>query len=363
MKREEHVVRPTEGGTTGQPTLKRSLGLPQGTAMTVGAVLGAGILVLPALTAELAGPGSVFSWLMICLLALPLTFTLGRLATRQPDAGGVVSYARRAFGDHYALMLGWVLLGSIPVGAPVAALVGANYLGRLVGLSHGHVAAVAAVMMALVVFLNVRGIEISARVQVMVVAGIIVLLLAAVGGAAHAVRADSFTPLLPGGWAAVLSAAGIIFYSFAGWEMMVPLAEEFRDPRRDLPLSLFIAALIILALYLSVVVVTVGTGSYGAGASVAPLSLLVRRGFGAGAETLTGLCALFITFGTAHANTAGYSRILYAQSRDGDFPCPSVWRESTANIALQLPRFWRSRSSSPESLSTTGSPHLRCRHW
>ncbi|MBZ4654202.1 MAG: hypothetical protein JG781_1541 [Peptococcaceae bacterium] len=90
--------------------LQKSLSWPQGTAMTVGAVLGSGVLVLPAATAQMAGPASLLAWLLMGVLTLPLALTLGYLAIHHPDAGGVAAYARKAFGPLGGAITGWVSL-------------------------------------------------------------------------------------------------------------------------------------------------------------------------------------------------------------------------------------------------------------
>lgn len=84
------------------PKLKRSISWLQGTAMAIGAVIGTGVLILPAKTAELAGPASLVSWILISVFVLPIALTLGRLAAKVPDAGGIVAYARKAFGPSIA---------------------------------------------------------------------------------------------------------------------------------------------------------------------------------------------------------------------------------------------------------------------
>lgn len=78
--------------------LKKSLTWLPGAALTIGAVLGSGILVLPAAAAVIAGPASLVAWALMALLTVPVAFTLGRLAVLRPDAGGIAAYARLAFG-------------------------------------------------------------------------------------------------------------------------------------------------------------------------------------------------------------------------------------------------------------------------
>jgi amino acid efflux transporter len=82
------------------------LSVSQGAAVSVGAVLGTGVISLPALGAQVAGPASLVAWLALVLLSVPLAMTFAALGARYPDAGGVSTYLRRAFGDRSAGLSG-----------------------------------------------------------------------------------------------------------------------------------------------------------------------------------------------------------------------------------------------------------------
>ena len=69
------------------------------TALYVGAVLGPGVLIVPALAAEAAGPASVLAWAALLALSAPLAMTFAALGVRYPEAGGTAAYARAAFGS------------------------------------------------------------------------------------------------------------------------------------------------------------------------------------------------------------------------------------------------------------------------
>jgi amino acid efflux transporter len=300
--------------------LKRSISWGQGAAMAVGSVLGSGILVLPAITAEQAGPASLISWVAMSLLAIPLALTLGRLATKVPSAGGIAAYARQAFGPVAGSLVGWLFLGTVPVGVPIIALVGANYVGVVFQLSNWAMTGIAAIILCTSLVLNIRGIELSARSQVLIVSLTAALLIAAVVAASPKVVSASFRPFMPNGLVPVGAGAVAIFWCFVGWEMVAHLAEEFKDPKRDVFLSLSIAPVLVGVLYVSIAFVTVGTHAYGADVGVAPLSILVGIGFGRIGTDLTAFLALLVTFGGLHMNIAGFSRMVYAQAREGDFP-------------------------------------------
>ena len=96
------------------------LTVAQGTALSAGAVLGTGIISMPALAAAIAGPASLVAWLALVLLSAPLAWTFGELGARFPDGGGVSAYVRRAFGTRAADAVGWIFYFAVPFGAPVA---------------------------------------------------------------------------------------------------------------------------------------------------------------------------------------------------------------------------------------------------
>ena len=79
----------------------------QGAALYIGAVLGTGVIALPALAAKVAGPASLLAWLGLVVLSAPLAATFAALGARHPDAGGVATYARRAFGARASALVGW----------------------------------------------------------------------------------------------------------------------------------------------------------------------------------------------------------------------------------------------------------------
>ena len=87
--------------------LQRTITMPQGVALYVGAVIGAGVLLLPGLSVTLAGPAAIGAWLFDSLLGIPLALVFAALAARFADAGGVATYVRAAFGSASSTVIGW----------------------------------------------------------------------------------------------------------------------------------------------------------------------------------------------------------------------------------------------------------------
>ncbi|MCY8474607.1 APC family permease [Bacillus halotolerans] len=302
------------------PELQRSITWVQGAALTIGAVLGCGILILPSVTADAAGPASVLVWGFMSFLSFLLVGTLARLVRMAPSAGGITAYVQLAFRPKAGAMLGWIMLGSVPIGVPVIALTGAHYVSYVTQASDWQIACIAASMLAISILLHIRGIQLSANISILVICVILLLLVISVAVSLSHVKAAEFKPFLPHGWFAAGSVSVIIFFSFVGWEMITPLAEEFKQPEKDVPISLFLAAACVAVLYIMLSFVTVGTHAYGEKGEIASLTMLISKGTGDIGVYVTTCLALFITFATIHANIAGFSRMVYALAREGHIP-------------------------------------------
>src|SRR6185312_8124555 len=137
----------------------------QGTALYIGAVLGTGVIALPALAAEAAGPASLLAWLALVLLSAPLAGTFAALGARYPDAGGVSTYARLAFGKHAAAVVGWCFYFAVPPGAAAAALFGGAYVSAALGGGTTTTTVTAAGLMVVVTAANAVGLQVSSKLQ------------------------------------------------------------------------------------------------------------------------------------------------------------------------------------------------------
>ena len=299
---------------------RRKIGWLQGSAMTIGAVLGSGVLVLPSLAADMAGPASLVSWLFMGMLTIPLVIVLAQLAIRCPSAGGIAAYARQAFGEGAGRITGFLFLGTVPFGAPICALIGAYYLGRFFSLDIIGVTFIAAGMLLVALLANYRGIRFSGNLQALVVGGIAVALLASIMAAWPAVRAETFEPFAPKGWPAVGTVMTVLFWAYVGWEMICHLTEEFEHPSRDIRRSLGVSLVIVNLLYLGLAYVTVGTGVYLGQDKLTALTGLLEGGWGTLAGSIVALLGVAACYATIHTYVAGFSRLVYSEAQAGNFP-------------------------------------------
>jgi amino acid efflux transporter len=301
-------------------SFRRVITLRYAVAMYVSSVLGAGVLVIPGLAARIAGPGSLLSWLLLALASYPFAYTFAKLSSRNPESGGIYSFAKEASGQRWATVVAWLFVVWVVFGAPAVTLSAAAYLAYSFPITQPETFVIAGSILFLAFAINFRGVRLSGRVQLATVVVVVMVLLVAVFASGGSIRAANFTPFLPNGLASVGTASALIVWSFLGYENVPNLAEEFSDPKRDFGRSVAISVCLIGALYLLVAFATIGTGAYTAGAGVTPFAIMMSRVFGSLGGAAFSLLALFVIFGTVNAYTGGLARVIYAAGRDGGLP-------------------------------------------
>src|SRR5437660_10971204 len=119
----------------GTPGLRKAVTMRYAVALYMSSVLGSGVLVLPGLAAQIAGPASLIAWLILSLASYPLAYTFASLSARKPESGGVYSFARESFGLPMADAVGWLFIVWYVTGAPVVTVLAASYLSYALQLS------------------------------------------------------------------------------------------------------------------------------------------------------------------------------------------------------------------------------------
>ena len=275
------------------------------TALYVGAVLGPGVLLLPALAARIAGPASVLAWAGLLALSIPLAITFAALGVRWPEAGGTASYVRAAFGARAGRATGWWFLTGVAVGAPAVALIGGFYVAELIGGGRTTAVIAGAAMIAAVLLANSTGLHTTARLQLGLAGLLGAMLLVAVLTALPHTEAENWTPFAPHGWGAIGSAASVLMFAFFGWEAVSHLAGELRDPAKQLPRAIFSALTIVAVLYLGLAAATIGVGAH----SDVPLADLMASGLGETGRKVTAVLAVLLTMGTMNTYMAAASQL------------------------------------------------------
>lgn len=302
------------------PSLKKAIKLRHAVALYVSSVLGSGVLVLPGLAAQLAGPASLVAWFVLSLASYPFAYTFASLSSRNPESGGIYAFAKESFGLPLATVSGWMFAFWYITGAPAVTLIATSYLAYAFPLSRFEVFAIASSIIIITFVINYRGIVFSNRIQFAVVVSIVGLLLTAVILALGSVEVKNFYPFIPKGWLPVGTSAALIFWSYLGYENVSNVAEEFENPGRDFQRSILLSVLLISGLYFAMAFVTIGTLAYKSGGSIAPFAAIFSGVMGSHAAVGTALFAVIIIFATANVYTTGMSRVILSVARDGGLP-------------------------------------------
>lgn len=311
------------------------IGLGQAVALYVGAVLGAGVLVLPGQAASLAGPASLVAWLFVGLLGLPLATTFAALATEHPGAGGVATYAARAFGPYAGGLAGWLYFVAVVLGHVIVPLTGGYYIAAALRQGTGFAFAAAGAILLTATVTNLVGLRLSGRLQLLLAGGVAVLLLVVTAAALPHLEPDAFVPFAPHGISGIGRAAVILFFAFAGWEAIVHLTGEFRDVRRDLMRATKITVGIVLLLYFGVALAVVSTGSYGSpGMDRTAVGTVLGGSLGFSAAASAGVLATVICLGTTNAFMASVSRLGCALADDGWMPAAMARRSTRGAVPV-----------------------------
>ncbi|MFQ5679973.1 MAG: amino acid permease [Gemmatimonadota bacterium] len=264
-----------------EASLARDLGLFDATMIGVGAMIGAGIFVLTGIAAGEAGPASILAFALNGAVTLLTAFAYAELASAIPRAGGGYSFVRMAFPGAMGFTAGWMLWFAYTVACSLYALGFAGYFWEFFlkyapGLAEGvfgvaghHAAVLVVTLLAGVAFigLNVRGAEVTGRAEnVLTVSKLLVLAVFVAFGlrtvfGAPAQTAEHFTPFFPRGAGGVLVAMGLTFIAFEGYDLIATVAEEIKQPERNIPRATFIALAITVVLYLLILFVSLGAVS------------------------------------------------------------------------------------------------------
>lgn len=300
--------------------VRGGLGLPAAAALYVAAVLGTGILALPGLAADAAGPASVLAVAAVLVLSVPLAGAFAALATRHPDAGGVATYVRLALGATAARAAGYWFLFGVAFGVPVVATLGGEYLVAAIGVDRGAVPVLATAFLVVPLVLGLFGLRVSGVVQLGLSALLVLIVVVVVATAAPHVEVARFTPFLPHGWGGVGAAVSLFVWAFAGWEAVTHLAGEFRDPRRTIPRATAIAVLVVGVAYLALQIATVGVLGADGASSVVPLLDLVAVGAPGIGPVVVAVVSAIVVIGVLNAYIPAFAKLGASLGRDGHLP-------------------------------------------
>ena len=300
----------------------------------VGLILGAGIYVIIGDVAAVVGNAMWVSFIVASIIALFTGLSYAELSSIFPKSAAEYVFAKNVFGSHFiALMVGCLIIFVAVASAATVALGFSGYLTSAFFPQFNPIL-VAIVLVAALSFVNFYGIVQSVWMNItftfIEIAGLLIIILAGLWLGSPSttnyfempdkmiVSSGSSLLLMV---SAIFGGAGLIFFAYYGFENIVNIADETKNPVRVIPKALLISIAVTTALYILVAMTTSALVGWKAlSLSEAPLSLAAEKAFGAQGVIILSLIALFATSNTALMMLISGSRIIYGISKDHSFP-------------------------------------------
>ncbi|SPD45317.1 amino acid permease [Cupriavidus neocaledonicus] len=319
--------------------LKKVLGPVDLVLMGIGAIIGTGIFVLTGTGALTAGPALTVSFVIAALACGFAALCYAEFASAIPVSGSIYTYSYATLGEIVAWMIGWDLLLEYGLATSAVSVGWSGYFQSLMAgfgmklpaalsAAPGSVPGVqtvlnlpACLIMLAITWVVSYGVRESARVNNLMVAvkiGVVLLFIAV--GVWH-VQPANWQPFAPFGFSGIFNAAALVFFAFIGFDAVTSAAEEVRNPRRDLPIGIIGSLAVCTVLYVVVAAIMTGIVPFAKFAGVDhPVSLALQF---AGQNWVAGFVDLGAILGMTTVilvMTYGQTRVIFAMSRDGLLP-------------------------------------------
>jgi len=351
-----------EAQEVGEHSLKRSLGPVNLVALGIGAIIGAGLFVRTAAAiADRAGPSVVLAFIVAGIGCAFAGLCYAEFASMIPVAGSAYTYSYATMGELVAWIIGWDLILEYAVGAATVAIAWSEYFNRVLdwfGLripyqwshspfevahdtgAHGMANIPAVFILLLLTGLLIRGTKESAFVNGIIVVIKVSIVLLVIGAGGGFMNSANHTPLIPvpttyvtaqgihhayGGILGILSAAGVVFFAYIGFDAVSTAAQEARNPKRDMPIGILGSLVLCTVLYVLFSYVLSGVATvqdfrtHGREASVAFAITTYMPGY----EWLSKSVTVAILAGFSSVILVmllGQSRVFFSMSRGGLVP-------------------------------------------
>ncbi|HEX9914622.1 MAG TPA: amino acid permease [Candidatus Bathyarchaeia archaeon] len=297
-------------------TLKPTLNLLDAVLINIGAIIGAGIFIVTGITAGFAGSSMILSMLIAALTASFTALSFASLTSWLPTEGSVYEYGYRLISPAAGFLGGWMWLVSNILTGSAVSLGFAHYLNVVLDVPLKVLATLLCVAFTVI---NYYGIRHSAQINNLIVSlKLLILVFFIALGFLH-FDAGNVLPFTP--TSGVLYGAYYIFFAYGGFARVAMVAEEVKEPERNIPKAILISIGVSTIIYLLVGVVALGlVGADRLSASGAPLSEAISVTNNSLAVAIVSTGGMLATASVLLTTILGVSRLTFSMSRKGDLP-------------------------------------------
>ncbi|QXJ20570.1 amino acid permease [Actinomadura graeca] len=342
--------------------LRRDLSALDLVVFGVGVIIGTGIFVLTGQVArDKAGPAVAISFVLAAIVCGLAALCYAEFSSTIPVAGSAYTFSYATLGEFPAWIIGWDLVLEFALAAAVVSVGWSGYAVSLLddagvtvpaavahppGESGGVVNVPATLLVLAVTGLLVLGVKVSSRVNAVIVAVKVFVVLLVIVAGLFFVKGANYHPFIPPsesnpsveggaaplmqvlfgitpvsyGWLGIFAAVAVVFFAFIGFDIVATAAEEARRPQRDLPIGLIGSLVITAVLYAAVSLVVAGMQNYRKLSSDAPLAEAFKAAGHPGYSTVISIGAVAGLTTVVLILLLGQSRVFFAMSRDGLLP-------------------------------------------
>ena len=286
--------------------------------VATGAMISSGLFILPGLAFAKAGPAVILSYIIAGLFCIPTLLSMAELTTAMPKAGGDYFYIMRGFGPLFGTVAGFSTWFSLSLKGAFALIGMGAYLSIITNLPLQIIALICCLFF---IVLNLIGVKEAGRFQVFLVLGLIGILFVYIIWGSRTVNPLNFTPFFAKGLNPVFATASFVFISYGGLTKVAALAEETKNPGKNLPLGMILSIFVTAILYAAVISVTIGVLDPGnLTQTLTPISDGAGVFGGNLLEIVISIGAFLAFISTANAGIMTASRYPLGMSRDKLLP-------------------------------------------
>ena len=298
--------------------LRRELGFWDALTIGAGTMIGAGIFLLAGVALEMSGPAAIFAYLLSGIVCMITASSAAELATGMPTSGGDYFFVSRSLGPAFGAISGVGIWLSLTFAIAFYLFGMGEYLSQFLPITAFWGAFIGGVLLTI---LNVVGAKESGRTQVFIV----LTLFAILGGfsvlGVFEIETENFSPFFPFGTEPIFGTTALVFVSFLGFVKIAAVAEEIKNPSKNLPRALIGSVALVTVLYVVILLVVGGIFTQDTIGDVRdPLTAAARQMLGNPGVVLIILAGLLATISSANASILASSRINLAMARDRMMP-------------------------------------------
>ncbi|MFC4263607.1 amino acid permease [Ferruginibacter yonginensis] len=343
-----------EAAATGANTLKRSLGAVNLVAIGIGVIIGAGLFSLTGIAAaNNAGPAVTISFIVAAVGCAFSALCYAEFAAMVPVSGSAYTYAYATIGELFAWIIGWDLVLEYSVGAATVGISWSQYLVKFLdkfnihlpaqllkspfetitladgSVIHGIVNLPAILIISLITAIIVRGTKGSALFNLLVVSlkvGVVIIFICLGWQYINPANYHPYVPTNTGnfgefGVSGIFRGAGVVFFVFIGFDIVATMAQETKNPKRNMPIGIIGSLLVCTLLFVLFAHVMTGLANYTEFKnSAAPVAIAIQHTPYVWLSQAVIVAILIGYTSVILVDLMGQSRVFYSMSKDGLLP-------------------------------------------